>query len=243
MREETARYNRTMEQALRLCDGCGAPLRQGARFCPRCGARAAIRDLTARDEETRLASDSMRPPRTLFATNYAPPAPAQTPYANSFDAARSESSDEDERVIFSERPVGMFVWFAYAVAAFFALCLAFLLAFVSAGRISAGACALFSLALLVFPAYFHLRRNSLRYTLTDSKIEIARGILRRTTRSVPLRNVHNVTVSASLLQRLFNYGNILIDDMTGQRSATLLHNIRAPHRRAEDILRAQRRWR
>jgi hypothetical protein len=38
----------------------------------------------------------------------------------------------------------------------------------------------------------------IRYTLTDSKIEIDYGLIARTTRNIPLAKIQDVTVSASI---------------------------------------------
>ena len=43
-----------------------------------------------------------------------------------------------------------------------------------------------ALGLLLIPAYYHLKRNMIRYTLTDSKMEIDYGLIARTTRNIPL---------------------------------------------------------
>ena len=51
-----------------------------------------------------------------------------------------------------------------------------------------------------------------RYTLTDSKVEIDTGLIARTTRNIPLTKIQDVTVSASIPQRLLGFGDLLIDN-------------------------------
>ena len=42
-----------------------------------------------------------------------------------------------------------------------------------------------ALALLLIPAYYHIRRNMVRYTVTDSKLQIDTGLIARTTENIP----------------------------------------------------------
>jgi uncharacterized membrane protein YdbT with pleckstrin-like domain len=99
-----------------------------------------------------------------------------------------------------------------------------------------------ALALLLIPAYYHLKRNMLRYTLTDSKIEIDYGLIARTTRNIPLAKIQDVTVSASILQRLLGFGDVVVDNASEVGGTTILHNINNPRQYADLILRALRRW-
>ena len=100
-----------------------------------------------------------------------------------------------------------------------------------------------ALALLLVPAYKHLKRNTVRYTLTDSKIEIDQGLVSQTTRNIPLRNIQDVTVSSTVLQRLLRFGNLVIDNASETGGTTVLRNIPDPRRHADLLLRELRRWR
>jgi uncharacterized membrane protein YdbT with pleckstrin-like domain len=99
-----------------------------------------------------------------------------------------------------------------------------------------------ALALLLIPAYKHLMRNTLLYTLTDSKIEMDRGLISRTTRNIPLRNIQDVTVTTSVPQRLLRFGDLVIDNASETGGTTVLHNIPDPRRHADLLLRELRRW-
>src|SRR5205814_6435300 len=100
---------------------------------------------------------------------------------------------------------------------------------------------LLALALLLIPAYYHLKRNVVRYTLTDSKVEIDTGLIARTTRNIPLTKIQDVTVSASIPQRLLGFGDLLIDNASELGGTTVLHNISHPRRHADILLRELRR--
>ena len=94
-----------------------------------------------------------------------------------------------------------------------------------------------ALSLLLIPAYYHLKRNMLRYTLTDSKIEIDYGLIARTTRNIPLGKIQDVTVSASIPQRILGFGDVVIDNASEIGGTTVLHNINTPRHYADLILR------
>ncbi|MDQ3753566.1 MAG: PH domain-containing protein [Acidobacteriota bacterium] len=95
----------------------------------------------------------------------------------------------------------------------------------------------------MIPAYHHLRRNTINYTLTDSKIVIDQGLVSHRTRNIPLRNIQDVTVSSSIFQRLLGFGDLVIENANEQGGHTLLDNIPDPRRHADLLLRELRRWR
>lgn len=99
-----------------------------------------------------------------------------------------------------------------------------------------------ALALLLIPAYYHLKRNMVRYTLTDSKLEIDHGLIARTTRNILLAKIQDVTVSASIPQRILGFGDVVVDNASEIGGSTILHNINNPRHYADLILRELRRW-
>jgi len=64
-----------------------------------------------------------------------------------------------------------------------------------------------------------------RYTLTDSKIEIDYGLIARTTRNIPLAKIQDVTVSASIPQRILRLGDLVVDNASEVGGTTVIHNI------------------
>ena len=97
------------------------------------------------------------------------------------------------------------------------------------------------LALLLIPAYYHIRRNTVRYTLTDAKMEIDKGLIARTTRNIPLSKIQDVTVKASIPQRLLGFGDLIVDNASEEGGTTVLHNISKPRHYADLLLRELRR--
>lgn len=148
-------------------------------------------------------------------------------------------ADELERTIFTVRPTLIFIKLGYALAVLGAVSLVFLLALID---VPAYISIPLALALLLIPAYFHIKRNMIRYTLTDSKIEIDTGLIARTTRNIPLSKIQDVTVAASIPQRILGFGDLIVDNASEQGDTTVLHNINKPRHYADLLLRELRRW-
>jgi membrane protein YdbS with pleckstrin-like domain len=194
------------------CSNCGSYVAPGKNFCSECGAPAND------SEATRIARVQRGIP--------VPPEP--------------EDGDDDlEQIIFTVRPTLIFIKIGYALAVVSAILLVFLLALIPAPSYISIPLAL---SLLLIPAFYHLKRNMVRYTLTDSKVEIDTGLIARTTRNIPLTKIQDVTVSASIPQRLLGFGDLLIDNASELGGTTVLHNISRPRRHADLLLRELRRW-
>src|SRR4051812_32102170 len=219
------------------CHTCGAALTQGARFCAACGAPADSEQTRYaadfKSEETRVAAPK---PRAVE------PLPVE-PIQSRPPALRDKADEAEEQVVFTVRPTLLFIKIGYALAALGAFALVALLAWQHWVSVPAYVSVPLALALLLIPAYRHLMRNTVRYTLTDSKIEMDRGFVSRTTRNIPLRNIQDVTVTSTIPQRLLRFGDLVIDNASETGGTTVLHNIPDPRRHADLLLRELRRWR
>jgi membrane protein YdbS with pleckstrin-like domain len=213
------------------CTNCGTFIAPGARFCAGCGAPAVD------PEETRYAGAQPPPPPRPFSAPYVQPLP---PPAYNPAPVRQERTNDVERQIFKTRPTLFFIKIGYGLAALGAVILIILLASV----ISAPwwIALPLALALLLIPAFYHVKRNMVQYTLTNHKLEIDEGFIARTTRNLPLRNIQDVTVSSTILQRLLGYGNVVIDNASELGGSTVLHNIHNPRQYADLLLRELRRF-
>lgn len=221
------------------CHVCGARLTDGARFCASCGASAG-------SEETRYAPDFASEETRVAAP--ARPRPAQPmqvqPLPTSPERLAAGPIDVgEERTIFTVRPTLLFIKIGYLLAALGAFLLVALLTWQPWVNVPYFVSIPLGLALLLWPAYKHLMRNTVRYTLTDSKIEIDQGFISRTTRNIPLRNIQDVSVTTTVSQRLLRFGNVVIDNASETGGTTVLRNIPDPRRHADLILRELRRWR
>src|SRR5713226_3270694 len=152
---------------------------------------------------------------------------------------QKDESDDLEHAIFTVRPTLLFVKLGYAAAVIGAILAVILLAKIEVPAVISIPLAL---ALLLIPAYYHVKRNMIRYTVTDSKIEIDTGLIARTTRNIPLSKIQDVTVSASIPQRILGFGDVIVDNASELGGTTVLHNISTPRHYADLLLRELRRW-
>lgn len=146
-----------------------------------------------------------------------------------------------EQVIFSIRPAFLFVGVRYAVAAILWLVAA---ALVAAGAswmqlpLWTGAVAVVVIGLLLFlkPLLSHIDRQRHLFTLTDHKFEIQYGLLSTTTRNIPLSKIQDVTVTASLVERMLGLGNIVVDNASESGGQVIISSVTEPKRYADMLL-------
>lgn len=141
--------------------------------------------------------------------------------------------------IFSINPTLKFVAVGYVLAVLAAFAIVVLLTALVPGFLPLIGVVI-GLLLLLVPVYYHVRAKLVRYRLTDTMIEIDRGLISRKTQHIPLRRVQDVTVTASLFQRLLGYGDIEIDNASEDAEKIVLDNVDMPKRYADKILRQMR---
>ncbi len=194
-----------------FCTKCGARNSDEAVYCQKCGT------LLEAEEETRIAR-----------------------------SVKTESKDEEESEteIFSIHPTLAFVKIGYGLAVLGALLMVAVFSLFSqltGFNIPAWFSVVAGLALLLIPAFYHLKQKLVRYTLTDSKIEIDEGFVSKTTRNIPLRTIQDVTVSASVPQRMLGFGNLVIENASETGGRIILRNINQPKKHADVLLKQMRR--
>ena len=153
---------------------------------------------------------------------------------------RKEGSlSDDEAKIFAITPTLVFVKMGYVAAALGAI---FLVAIFSAfSAVPTWIAVLIGLMLFLIPAVYHVRRKLVRYTLTDTNLEIDQGLIARTTRHVPLRRIQDVTVSATPWQRVLGIGDLVIDNASDEGGKVVLKDINTPKSYADSLLKQMRR--
>ena len=182
------------------------------------------------------------PPSVRFCSNCGAPAadPEITRIARLQSRALEIGGDQDlEHTVFTVRPTMLFVKLGYGLAVITGIALVVLLTMLS---VPASISIPLALALLLIPAYYHIRRNMIKYTVTDSKLQIDTGLIARTTKNIPLSKVQDVTVSATIPQRLMGFGDIIIDNASELGGSIVMHNISKPRHYADLLLRELRRW-
>lgn len=198
-----------------FCQKCGANNSDEAVFCQKCGFHLEA------EEETLIA----RPLKKEISKEF-------------------EVDHHDEKQIFTVRPTLLFVKIGYALAvagAFLLVALLMQISWYFGFNIPWWIPVLAGLSLLLVPAFYHFKRNVLRYTLTDSKIEIDEGFISQKTRNVPLRTIQDVSVSSTIPQRMLGFGDLVIENANETDGKIILKNINTPKKYADILLKQMRR--
>ena len=147
----------------------------------------------------------------------------------------------DDAQIFSITPTLMFVKAGYALTAVAALLLVAIASALAAAIVPVWLAIILGLALFLVPAFYHFKQKLVRYTLTESKLEIDEGFISRRTRNVPIRRIQDVTVSTGVVQRLLGYGDLVIENASDEGGKVVLKNIDSPKEHADILLKQMRR--
>ena len=199
------------------CDKCGADNSETAVFCRKCGV------VIEHEIETRVSvRESVAEPVEDLRAN----------------VESRVASVGDEPEIFSISPTLMFVKAGYVIAAVAAILFVALFSLLTS--ITAIAWVLLGLCFFLVPAYYHIRQRLVRYTLTDTKIEIDSGFIARTTQNIPIRRIQDVTVKTSIMQRLLGFGDLVVDNASEQGGTIVLKNINTPQKYADILLKQMR---
>ncbi len=203
-----------------FCIKCGEDNKDTAVYCRNCGEPTGV------EVETQVAARAV--------TDDLPPR------ERSVDA-RPYQAGEQEAEIFSITPTLMFVKIGYVLTAVAAL---FLVAIASAFAyliVPVWLAVILGLLIFVIPAFYHIKKKLVRYTLSETKLEIDEGLISRTTRNVPLRRIQDVTVAATATQRLLGIGDLMIDNASDEGGKVVLKDINSPKEYADTLLRQMRR--
>jgi membrane protein YdbS with pleckstrin-like domain len=208
-----------------FCNQCGAQLIEESRFCNKCGA-------------TIPAAAFVQPPQQPSAHQQG---------ARLHEAASSLNSIADEQTIFTIRPTMIFVLVWYVISTIVVIGIAALMGILNNSLLKGmnGWVIFFILlaagiAVFSIPIYKHILRRREVYTLTNHKLDMRYGIIAKTVRHIPLTKIQDVTVKASVWQRLLNLGDIEIDSAS-ETGKIILDEIHNPEYYANVILSELRR--
>jgi membrane protein YdbS with pleckstrin-like domain len=219
------------------CNQCGQEVPQASRFCNYCGASVAGGGSGTAGQHSQANA----------ATRHAPANQSRDARRELRDARADDLYPADEDVIFTLRPTLIFVFVRYMVATLIVLAVAAAMGVMRSvwhNPIS-GWIAFFvilgtGLIAFINPVYKHILRRREVYTLTNHKLEMRYGFFSKIVRNIPLRNIQDVTVMASMWQRLIKIGDIVIESASEQ-GKIVLDDIHHPDRYANIILGELRR--
>jgi uncharacterized membrane protein YdbT with pleckstrin-like domain len=143
--------------------------------------------------------------------------------------------------VFSISPTLVFVKAGYAAAALGAVLLVALVSILLPTIVPVWVAIILGLLLFLIPIFYHFKQKLVRYRLTGSTLEFDSGLISRTTRNIPIRRIQDVTVSATAWQRLFGFGDIVIDNASEEGGKAVMKNVNSPRQYADLILKELRR--
>ena len=229
------------------CIKCGADNLETAKFCRKCGGEMSIgpvdggpladggRESVFRknDGETVIPLGDVEEETRVVRRN------AGLPTRTGGDA----ETDVTEAELFAITPTLLFVKAGYALAffatLFFVAICSVLTSYPLWMTILIGL--ILGLPLFLLVGFYHIRQKFMRYSLTESKLEIDKGFISRTTRNVPIRRIQDVTVSSNVFQRLLGFGDLVIDNASEEGGKAVLKNINTPKHYADVLLKQMRR--
>lgn len=88
--------------------------------------------------------------------------------------------------------------------------------------------------LLIWPIKRHIRRQTIKITISGDKLRYETGLLSKSTRIIQLPKVQDVRVIQSLVQRMLGLGDVSIET-AGEYSRLVVDNLDNPQQFAEMI--------
>ncbi|HUK90354.1 MAG TPA: PH domain-containing protein [Blastocatellia bacterium] len=225
-----------------FCSKCGQALPAGSRFCNRCGAVMPGAGEAVAGQPSPSPSSQAWGDRASDSARGGPPAPSGGGLYRDESYGPPEGEDQ---VVFTVRPTMMFVWVWYIIAALIVIGSAAIVGILNSHKTvetNVAVIVILAVAAIAFsaPIYKHIVRRREVFTLTNHKLEMRYGLISRTVRNIPLRNIQDVTVVARAVQRLLGIGNIIIDSAS-ESGKIWLSQVPHPERYANMILAEMRR--
>ena len=94
---------------------------------------------------------------------------------------------------------------------------------------------LIAIVLFLWPVSKHVRRQLTKVTIQGDKLRYELGLLSKTTRTIQLSKVQDITVRQSLVQRLTGVGDLSIET-AGETSRLTVINIDRPQAVADKVM-------
>ncbi len=95
--------------------------------------------------------------------------------------------------------------------------------------------AIIPLVILAWPGSRWLRRGFTTTTITGDRLRHETGFTSRMTRNLQLSKVQDVRIDQSVIQRMFDIGDLSIET-AGETSQLRLVNVDSPHRLTDEIM-------
>ncbi|HEX7298121.1 MAG TPA: PH domain-containing protein [Solirubrobacteraceae bacterium] len=143
-----------------------------------------------------------------------------------------------EEIVFEGRPVWRSTLGFYVKGFLGALVIAIVVVLAGASAALAVAVWLVLFALVVLVGF--VRRLATRYTITNQRLRIQRGILSRSVQQTRIERVQNVNTRQSVVERVLQVGTVDFDTAGTDDSDFTFVGVGSPHSVVEAVDRAQR---
>jgi uncharacterized membrane protein YdbT with pleckstrin-like domain len=142
-----------------------------------------------------------------------------------------------EEIVFEGRPVWRSIVAFYITGFIGAAAIGVIVALAASTGLGVAVwLALFALVVLVG----FLRRVSTRYTITNQRLRIQRGLLSKHVQQTRIERVQNVNTSQSVVERVLRVGTVDFDTAGTDDSDFTFVGVGSPHQVVEAVDRAQR---
>jgi uncharacterized membrane protein YdbT with pleckstrin-like domain len=142
-----------------------------------------------------------------------------------------------ERIVFEGRPIWRSILSFYITGLIGSVVVGVIVAIAASTGLGVGAfLVLFAVVVLVG----FLRRVSTRYTITNQRLRIQRGLLSKHVQQTRIERVQNVNTSQSVIDRILRVGTVDFDTAGTDDSDFTFVGVGSPARVVEAVDRAQR---
>jgi uncharacterized membrane protein YdbT with pleckstrin-like domain len=142
-----------------------------------------------------------------------------------------------EQIVFEGRPIWRSILSFYITGFIAAAAIGVVVAIAASTGVGV-AVWLVLFALIVLVGF--IRRISTRYTITNQRLRIQRGLLAKHVQQTRIERVQNVNTSQSVVERMLRVGTVDFDTAGTDDSDFTFVGVGSPHRVVEAIDRAQR---
>jgi uncharacterized membrane protein YdbT with pleckstrin-like domain len=142
-----------------------------------------------------------------------------------------------EEIVFEGRPVWRAILSFYVTGLIGAIVIGVIVGLIASAALGVVVwLALFALVVLVG----FIRRISTRYTITNQRLRIERGLLSKHVQQTRIERVQNVNTSQTFVSRVLRVGTVDFDTAGTDDSDFTFVGVGSPHRVVEAVDRAQR---
>ena len=201
------------------CSKCGKEIEEASQYCKYCGTRLEGETLESEPEYLKESGEDV--------PNYEMP-----------KMIPRDMTERNERIVFETHPSKMGSFFKHMAGALFFIAIGFIVLIIVGWGILGWEIfgAILIVTGLIIALIGYLKWRSIIYSLTTNRIIVLRGIFSKDLYENRLDKVQDIRVKISLMQRVFNYGDIFLTTAGTAGVECIWQNIPDP-RKKQKLLR------